>query len=202
MESGPATRFQCDFLTSHTFKGLTSQQGHVREFQVDMNLGGTLVDPGEAQHHVGHTEAAGCTPSAPSPRGEGAPVQPHWPAGAMSRLCPPTQNRMKESLALFGTILELPWFKNTSVILFLNKTDILEEKIATSHLATYFPSFQGECSRTFSTCLPKAAPKNDARPGLTPVRSQGSFKYDWTSLSSKLRSFHCPACLCHQFSHL
>ncbi|XP_007524875.1 guanine nucleotide-binding protein subunit alpha-15 [Erinaceus europaeus] len=53
------------------------------------------------------------------------------------------ENRMKESLALFGTILELPWFKNTSVILFLNKTDILEEKIPTSHLATYFPSFQG-----------------------------------------------------------
>uniref|UniRef100_G1QEE8 Uncharacterized protein n=2 Tax=Myotis lucifugus TaxID=59463 RepID=G1QEE8_MYOLU len=53
------------------------------------------------------------------------------------------QNRMKESLALFGTILELPWFKSTSVILFLNKTDILEEKIPTSHLATYFPSFQG-----------------------------------------------------------
>ncbi|CAO2641259.1 Guanine nucleotide-binding protein subunit alpha-15 [Lemmus lemmus] len=53
------------------------------------------------------------------------------------------ENRMKESLALFSTILELPWFKSTSVILFLNKTDILEEKIHTSHLATYFPSFQG-----------------------------------------------------------
>lgn len=53
---------------------------------------------------------------------------------------------MKESLALFSTILELPWFKSTSVILFLNKTDILEEKIHTSHLATYFPSFQGELS--------------------------------------------------------
>lgn len=51
---------------------------------------------------------------------------------------------MKESLALFSTILELPWFRSTSVILFLNKTDILEEKIHTSHLATYFPSFQGE----------------------------------------------------------
>ena len=103
----------------------------------------------------------------------------------MSCLCPPTQNRMKESLALFGTILELPWFRNTSVILFLNKTDILEEKISTSHLATYFPSFQGERSRTFNTYLPKAAPKNDAHPGLTPVWSQHSFKYDWTGLSSR-----------------
>lgn len=63
--------------------------------------------------------------------------------GATTCLCPP-QNRMKESLALFSTILELPWFRSTSVILFLNKTDILEEKIHTSHLATYFPSFQGE----------------------------------------------------------
>ncbi|XP_006513297.1 guanine nucleotide-binding protein subunit alpha-15 isoform X2 [Mus musculus] len=52
------------------------------------------------------------------------------------------ENRMEESLALFSTILELPWFKSTSVILFLNKTDILEDKIHTSHLATYFPSFQ------------------------------------------------------------
>ncbi|XP_004714446.1 guanine nucleotide-binding protein subunit alpha-15 [Echinops telfairi] len=59
------------------------------------------------------------------------------------------ENRMKESLALFGTILELPWFKSTSVILFLNKTDILEEKIPNSHLATYFPSFQGEWFRAF-----------------------------------------------------
>ncbi|KAJ6651566.1 hypothetical protein lerEdw1_020837, partial [Lerista edwardsae] len=39
------------------------------------------------------------------------------------------------------TILELPWFRHTSIILFLNKTDILEEKIASSDLAAYFPSF-------------------------------------------------------------
>ncbi|XP_075758656.1 guanine nucleotide-binding protein subunit alpha-15 isoform X4 [Pelodiscus sinensis] len=51
------------------------------------------------------------------------------------------ENRMRESLALFRTILELPWFQNVSVILFLNKTDLLEDKIADSDLATYFPSF-------------------------------------------------------------
>ncbi|MXQ83828.1 hypothetical protein E5288_WYG002630 [Bos mutus] len=79
-------------------------------------------------------------PSLPAGR---APVQAEHPSGSMTSLCLPTQNRMKESLALFGTILELPWFKSTSVILFLNKTDILEEKIPTSHLATYFPSFRG-----------------------------------------------------------
>ncbi|XP_075758651.1 guanine nucleotide-binding protein subunit alpha-15 isoform X1 [Pelodiscus sinensis] len=53
------------------------------------------------------------------------------------------ENRMRESLALFRTILELPWFQNVSVILFLNKTDLLEDKIADSDLATYFPSFSG-----------------------------------------------------------
>lgn len=97
--------------------------------------------------------------------GEGSYVGLSWLAGAMTCLCLPTQNRMKESLALFGTILELPWFKSTSVILFLNKTDILEEKIPTSHLATYFPSFQGEYFTTFYTLhLLEAAPKRDACP--------------------------------------
>ncbi|XP_013800426.2 guanine nucleotide-binding protein subunit alpha-15 [Apteryx mantelli] len=53
------------------------------------------------------------------------------------------ENRMKESLALFRTILELPWFQHTSVILFLNKTDLLEDKITASDLDEYFPSFHG-----------------------------------------------------------
>jgi hypothetical protein len=40
-----------------------------------------------------------------------------------------TTNRLTESLSLFKTILEYHWFKNTNVILFLNKKDLLEEKI-------------------------------------------------------------------------
>lgn len=50
---------------------------------------------------------------------------------------------MEESKALFKTIITYPWFQRSSVILFLNKTDILKEKIAYSHLATYFPEFTG-----------------------------------------------------------
>ncbi|XP_056374036.1 guanine nucleotide-binding protein subunit alpha-11-like isoform X1 [Hyla sarda] len=53
------------------------------------------------------------------------------------------ENRMRESLALFKSIMELPWFRNTAIILFLNKTDLLSEKIAFSDLATYFPKFKG-----------------------------------------------------------
>uniref|UniRef100_A0A3B3TKP0 Guanine nucleotide binding protein (G protein), alpha 15 (Gq class), tandem duplicate 2 n=1 Tax=Poecilia latipinna TaxID=48699 RepID=A0A3B3TKP0_9TELE len=51
-----------------------------------------------------------------------------------------TINRMQESLALFYTTIHSAWFHNTSIILFLNKTDILEDKIRTSDLGKYFDS--------------------------------------------------------------
>ncbi|XP_070706281.1 guanine nucleotide-binding protein subunit alpha-14-like isoform X1 [Pempheris klunzingeri] len=54
-----------------------------------------------------------------------------------------SDNRLRESLALFKTILSYPWFQESSTILFLNKTDLLEEKIMQSHLATYFPAYSG-----------------------------------------------------------
>ncbi|KAM9841171.1 guanine nucleotide-binding protein subunit alpha-14-like [Aulostomus maculatus] len=53
------------------------------------------------------------------------------------------ENRLEESLALFKTILSYSWFQESSTILFLNKTDLLEEKIAKSHLANYFPAYTG-----------------------------------------------------------
>jgi len=58
------------------------------------------------------------------------------------------ENRMEESKALFRTIITYPWFQNSSIILFLNKKDLLEEKISFSDLADYFPEYDG--------------PKNDA----------------------------------------
>ena len=54
-----------------------------------------------------------------------------------------SQNRMEESKALFLTIISYPWFRESSVILFLNKIDILEEKILTSDLQDYFPQYEG-----------------------------------------------------------
>lgn len=53
---------------------------------------------------------------------------------------------MEESKALFRTIITYPWFQNSSVILFLNKKDLLEEKIMYSHLVDYFPEFDGKVS--------------------------------------------------------
>lgn len=53
------------------------------------------------------------------------------------------ENRMEESMALFRTIINYEWFKDSSVILFLNKIDLLEEKIMHSHLVDYFPEYDG-----------------------------------------------------------
>ena len=56
-----------------------------------------------------------------------------------------TVGRMDESIALFHTILMYPWFERSSIILFLNKKDLLKEKIQTSDLMTYYPNYTGEC---------------------------------------------------------
>jgi len=54
-----------------------------------------------------------------------------------------TQNRLKESLDLFKTIWTNRWLKNISTILFLNKLDLLTEKIIAGRfkLEDYFPDF-------------------------------------------------------------
>ena len=53
-------------------------------------------------------------------------------------------NRMRESLNLFETILDYVYFEQTNVILFLNKKDVLEEKLkAGKQISKYFPEFPG-----------------------------------------------------------
>ncbi len=53
------------------------------------------------------------------------------------------QNRMQESIALFRTIITQPWFASSSIILFLNKKDLLAEKILKSHIGDYFTDYKG-----------------------------------------------------------
>ena len=50
---------------------------------------------------------------------------------------------MLESLSLFRHLVRERWFRSKSVILFLNKCDLLAEKVKTSNLSTYFPDFKG-----------------------------------------------------------
>ncbi|KAI7862133.1 guanine nucleotide-binding protein subunit alpha [Spinellus fusiger] len=53
-------------------------------------------------------------------------------------------NRMQEALILFGSIWKSRWFNRTSIILFLNKIDVLKEKLPNSKVSTYFPDYKGE----------------------------------------------------------
>ena len=88
-------------------------------------------------------------PSLPSP-----PLPSHSPPPPLlSSPSPPllslqTINRLLESKALFSAILTYPWFERSSIILFLNKKDLLEEKIKTSHLVEYFPEYNGMRAHT------------------------------------------------------
>ncbi|KAJ8254500.1 hypothetical protein COCON_G00211120 [Conger conger] len=56
-------------------------------------------------------------------------------------------NRLRESLDIFETIVNNRVFSSVSVILFLNKTDLLEEKVPRVSITDYFPEFQGEAQR-------------------------------------------------------
>jgi len=52
-------------------------------------------------------------------------------------------NRMMESMKLFDSICNSKWFVDTSIILFLNKKDLFEQKIKYSPLTVCFPDYQG-----------------------------------------------------------
>ncbi|KAF7720909.1 hypothetical protein EC973_005784 [Apophysomyces ossiformis] len=56
------------------------------------------------------------------------------------------ENWMYEALMLFDTICNSHWFKNTSMILFLNKIDIFKEKLLRSPVSKYFPDYTGSAN--------------------------------------------------------
>ena len=53
------------------------------------------------------------------------------------------QNQMQEALMLFESILSLPWFRRSAIILFLNKMDLFKEKLADKPIRDYFPDYTG-----------------------------------------------------------
>lgn len=55
-----------------------------------------------------------------------------------------TQNRLKESLELFKSIWNNRWLRTISIILFLNKQDLLSEKVklGKSKIEDYFPDYK------------------------------------------------------------
>ncbi|KRZ25804.1 Guanine nucleotide-binding protein alpha-7 subunit [Trichinella pseudospiralis] len=53
-------------------------------------------------------------------------------------------NRMHESLKLFDSICNSPWFVDIHFILFLNKKDLFAQKIRRSPLTVCFPEYKGQ----------------------------------------------------------
>ena len=66
-----------------------------------------------------------------------------------------TTNRMQESFKLFKEISNSKYFVNSSIILFLNKSDLFKEKIKTSPLNKYFPEYTGGDDFTQATTFIK-----------------------------------------------
>lgn len=53
-------------------------------------------------------------------------------------------NRMEELFALFEALCNSRWFRNTPFILFLNKVDLLSEKLPRSPIKEYLPEYSGD----------------------------------------------------------
>ncbi|KAF7310194.1 Heterotrimeric G-protein alpha subunit 4 [Mycena indigotica] len=52
-------------------------------------------------------------------------------------------NQMQDAITIWESICHSKWFKETSVILFLNKDDIFRQKIKSSPLKKHFPEYDG-----------------------------------------------------------
>ncbi|XP_036280301.1 guanine nucleotide-binding protein subunit alpha-12 isoform X5 [Pipistrellus kuhlii] len=56
-------------------------------------------------------------------------------------------NRLLESMNIFETIVNNKLFASVSIILFLNKTDLLAEKVRSVAISKHFPDFRGDPHR-------------------------------------------------------
>ena len=55
----------------------------------------------------------------------------------------PTSNQMQDAMALWDGVCSSQWFKDTSLILFLNKSDLFAEKLDRFPIRHYFPDYEG-----------------------------------------------------------
>ncbi|KAI0078538.1 heterotrimeric G protein alpha subunit 4 [Panus rudis PR-1116 ss-1] len=53
-------------------------------------------------------------------------------------------NQMQDAMTIWDSICHSQWFKQTSIILFLNKNDLFEKKIEHSDIKNFFPDYDGE----------------------------------------------------------
>ncbi|OBZ79496.1 Guanine nucleotide-binding protein alpha-2 subunit [Grifola frondosa] len=53
-------------------------------------------------------------------------------------------NQMQDAMTIWDSICHSQWFKQTSIILFLNKNDLFERKVEHSEIKNFFPDYDGE----------------------------------------------------------
>jgi len=88
-------------------------------------------------------------------------------------------NRMEESLKLFTKITGAQWFENTSFILFLNKSDLFDEKIRKAPLREHFEDYDAFVSELVKE---KKEEMNDYEKGCAYIQSQFVEAFEGTRL--------------------
>ncbi|KAF8628616.1 hypothetical protein AX15_003810 [Amanita polypyramis BW_CC] len=86
------------------------------------------------------------------------------------------QNRMTESLVLFESVINSRWFLRTSIILFLNKTDVFKHKLLKVPLERHFPEYTGgkDVNKAAKYILWKFMQVNRARLSVYPHLTQAT----------------------------
>lgn len=102
-------------------------------------------------------------------------------------------NRMQESISLFTQIITYDWFRDASFILFLNKVDLLREKIKRSPLRKYFPTFDGQdgnhedAERFILQLYLRAKPEShDVYPHFTMATDTSNMEFVFKSVKSTI----------------
>ncbi|KAJ7706685.1 heterotrimeric G-protein alpha subunit, GPA3-like protein [Mycena rosella] len=86
------------------------------------------------------------------------------------------QNRMRESLVLFESVINSRWFLRTSIILFLNKIDVFRGKLSKVPLERYFPEYTGgpDINKAAKYVLWRFMQENRARLSVYPHLTQAT----------------------------
>ncbi|KAL9715623.1 hypothetical protein Ac2012v2_000066 [Leucoagaricus gongylophorus] len=53
-------------------------------------------------------------------------------------------NQMQDAMTIWDSVCHSQWFKQTSIILFLNKNDLFEKRVPVSDIKNFFPDYDGE----------------------------------------------------------
>jgi len=107
----------------------------------------------------------------------------------------PEVKRMHESIALFDEIVNARWFQRSSIILFLNKSDLFKEKIAKVDMKCMFIDYAGGCNydagckfltEVFVNLVDQTNGKREIYPHVTCATNTQNVKFVFSSVRDSL----------------